>query len=98
MKLIGALITVVALLAGCSETSTDGSVLYMRSCSTCHNDDLSGRVGPALGAGSEAAGRSDAFYQMVIREGGDRMPANPSLSEAQVDALIEFIRTVQEGG
>ncbi len=89
------LLTVTALLTGCSETSTDGAVLYGRLCGACHGSDLSGGVGQALGAGSAAADLTDAAYRMVITEGTPGMPATSSLDDGQLEALIAYIRQVQ---
>jgi len=97
MKRALVLLLVVAglFLTGCRETSTSGSAIYFSTCSACHGVDLNGSVGGALTAGSESASLSDLEYFTVIREGTTDMPANRSLSDAQLDALIAYIRGVQ---
>ena len=66
--LAGVLLAGALVAAGCGGTPTTGSGLYARSCGACHGGDLAGAVGPALGAGSEAAGLSDADYRRIVRE------------------------------
>ena len=89
-------LTIVGLLlAGCGGTPTTGPALYARHCGACHGTDLSGNVGPALGAGSELAASSDASYRSAVRDGVGDMPANGRLSEEQLDKIIAHIRDVQ---
>lgn len=95
MKRTLAVVAVALAMAGCRETGTTGSAVYFSTCSACHGVDLTGGVGSALTAGSAAADLSDAEYRTVIREGTTDMPANRGLSEAQLDALIDYIRSVQ---
>ena len=85
----------VLVLTGCRETSTSGPAIYVSTCSACHGVDLTGSVGGSLAAGSEYAALSDLEYQTVIREGTVDMPANRSLSDEQLDALIAYIRSEQ---
>lgn len=92
-----ALLVVAVLLTGCRETSMEGSEIYFSACSACHGVDLSGSVASALNAGSAAAALTDAEYRTVIRRGTIDMPSNTSLSDAQVDALVAYIRSVQTG-
>ncbi|MBT8201749.1 MAG: cytochrome c [Acidimicrobiia bacterium] len=82
-------------LAGCAESSTDGATVYSSQCSACHGATLQGGVGPALDASSPTATVDDDAIRTVIRNGASGMPANTSLSDQQVDAVIEHIRQVQ---
>ena len=96
------LIAVVALTSACSVSQlaedATGEEIYQQLCSNCHDHDLSGRIGPPLGPGSNAAGRPDLFLEITIMEGRGRMPSfSSSLNEAQLDRLIRFIREVQAG-
>lgn len=93
-RLFGPLLLVVAL-AGCAEGSTDGATVYSSQCSACHGANLQGGVGPALDATSPTATADDDAIRAVIRNGAAGMPANTSLSDEQVDAVIEHIRQVQ---
>lgn len=90
LVLLGALI-----LAGCGETSTDGSVLYSRMCATCHGANLEGGSGPAIGAGSPAVARTDGELLAVIQFGVEGMPSARGLSDEQLDALVAHVRQEQ---
>lgn len=88
----------VALVAGgCAgaETSVEGDVIYANNCARCHRADLSGGVGPALGAGSQAAAKDDSAYRLAIRNGPGSMPSYDGFSDEQVAAVIAFIRSQQ---
>jgi mono/diheme cytochrome c family protein len=96
MKGLGARLLLVALLlAGCGQTPTTGPDLYARYCGACHGSDLAGNVGPALGAGSEAAANSDASYRAAVREGVGDMPATARLNDEQLDKIIAYLREAQ---
>lgn len=78
------------------ETAT-GEEIYLQLCSNCHSSDLSGNVGPALGAGSNAAEQPDSFLEMAILDGRGRMPSfRNTLNPAQLERLIGFLRQTQE--
>lgn len=97
MRRLAPLLLAAAVVAtGCSETSTDGAVLYGRSCGACHGGGLGGGVGPALTAGSLASTLTDAEYRSVIMGGAPGMPAT-SLDDEQLDALIAYIRQAEGG-
>lgn len=91
------LLAIALSLAGCAtaEQSLDGEVIYANRCARCHGADLAGGSGPALGAGSEAAAKDDEHYRTVIVGGRGAMPAFRSLSDQQVDAVINYLRTEQ---
>src|SRR5690625_1415724 len=54
-------------------TSEAAEELYAESCASCHGDDLSGQVGPALGA--EGADLSADEIVEIIENGQGSMPA-----------------------
>ena len=96
MKRLACLVLIVGVaLTGCREASSSPSALYARNCGACHGIDLSGEVGPALGAGSEAAAASDADYRNHVRDGSDDMPSFRSLSDERLDAIISYLREIQ---
>lgn len=75
-----------------------GEEIYLQLCSNCHGDALEGGLGPALGPGSNAADQPDDYLRMTIREGRGRMPSfSSTLSDAQVDRLIGYLREEQGG-
>ena len=65
--------------------------LYLAQCATCHGEDLHGAP-PQIPALHELSGKRTApQIAAVIREGGGRMPAFPTLTPAQVSALSDYI-------
>lgn len=75
-----------------------GEEIYLQLCSNCHGDQLQGGVGPELGPGSNAAAHPDEFLRITITRGRGRMPSfSSTLSEGQVDRLIEYLREAQQG-
>jgi mono/diheme cytochrome c family protein len=96
------LLLLVALLGACTSPPPEnatGAEIYGQLCASCHASDLSGNVGPALGPGSHAVELSDEVIAATIRRGrGSRMPAfSRTLSDAQIDRLVVFIRGSQSG-
>lgn len=96
------LLALLMLLAACNgspppDTAT-GEEIVKSICAQCHNADLSGRVGPALGPGSNAASQSDEFLRVTITNGRGSMPSfSSTLTPAQIDSVIAYIRKVQAG-
>ena len=75
-----------------------GKELYAMACASCHESDLSGDVGPELGAGSDAEEESDSRLAKRIGTGKDEMPAFGNiLTPEQISALVGYIRSVQQG-
>jgi mono/diheme cytochrome c family protein len=98
--------------AGCSSqdgraesASGPGRELYATNCASCHGTDLRGTErGPShLSIVYEPAHHDDDSFRRAIAKGsrahhwnfGD-MPAVSGLSDDEVDAIIAFIRSVQE--
>jgi mono/diheme cytochrome c family protein len=77
----------------------EGAELFATLCAGCHGSELGGGAGPALGPGSSAADQTDEDMSRAISAGEGAMPAfGSSLSDAQIDALVDFMRSVQEAG
>jgi mono/diheme cytochrome c family protein len=87
------------------QSSVDrGAAIYGANCAQCHGVELEGTErGPSL---LEPAYRSDelndAAVADAVRNGAPErlwefgpMPANGALSDAQIDAIIEFLRAEQ---
>ena len=73
-----------------------GAEIFEQSCANCHGSDLSGGIGPALNAGSNAASQDDAFLELTITRGRGRMPSfQNTLSQEQIERVIGFIRDQQ---
>ncbi|MEX2653955.1 MAG: cytochrome c [Acidimicrobiia bacterium] len=96
------LLGVVVVLAACSAAPAEnatGADIYAQLCASCHARDLSGGVGPGLGPGSGAVELSDDVIAQTIGRGkGSRMPAfSRTLSDAQIERVVAFIREQQSG-
>lgn len=88
------------LVAGCSSVPEDATAgeIYALSCARCHGSNLEGGVGPALGVGSAAADQTDEYLVTTISRGKGRMPSfSGSLTEAQILAVVDFLREQQAG-
>jgi mono/diheme cytochrome c family protein len=81
-----------------------GAATYRANCAQCHGGDLSGTDrGPSLLEPVYGPDQlTDTELADAIRNGVDEalwdfgpMPANGALSDAQIDALIEFVRSEQ---
>jgi len=72
---------------------------YTLNCSACHGANREGITGLGLPLNPDVLTEDDAFYQDTIANGrtGTVMPAWAAngLSEAEIDALVAFIRTAQ---
>lgn len=97
-----------AVLAGCQEgpasadkaaARPDGARLYTQHCAACHGDEGDGGVGVPLNLPDFQYGVSDRFLKETIRHGrpGRVMPAFPTLSDAEVDALVRHLRSWAPG-
>jgi quinoprotein glucose dehydrogenase len=76
-----------------------GQVVYQQNCQTCHGADRLGidSSGPALI--ENGAPRFDAAaIRAVIGAGKGRMPAQPHLTNTEVDNLVTFLTAAQAGG
>ncbi|MDH3560622.1 MAG: c-type cytochrome [Gammaproteobacteria bacterium] len=72
----------------------DGEQLYTRHCATCHGDKGGGGVGVPLALPTFLESADDDFLRKTVRHGrpGRVMPAFPKFSDAQLDALVGYIR------
>lgn len=72
----------------------DGTALYASNCEACHGKAGQGGVGVPLAMPDFLASVDDHFLRTTIRLGrpGRVMPAFSTLSEAELDALVAYIR------
>lgn len=87
-------LSLAAMLAVVSATAApDGQALYRTHCAACHQFDGDGGIGLPL-ARDKLADVSDDYLRKSIRLGrpGRVMPAYQRLSDAQVDAIVRFLR------
>jgi len=73
-----------------------GEALYQGICQGCHMPDAKGAVGagayPALAGDKRLAAK--AYPELVVVRGQKAMPAfGPSFSDAQVAAVVNYVRT-----
>ncbi len=98
MRKTAAAVLAVLTIAGCSGPADDvfGADLYSSSCAHCHGSDLAGGIGPPLGPGSNAATLTDQQIIGVIRIGPGAMTSfGNRFTQAQLDSLVDFLRTEQ---
>jgi mono/diheme cytochrome c family protein len=85
--------------------SGEGAARYAETCAVCHGDDLRGTAqGPShLSMVYEPGHHSDESFRSAIANGSPRhhwdfgdMPPVAGLDDEQVDAIIAFVREVQE--
>lgn len=92
---------VALLLAGCVSVSEDatGAEIYSALCARCHGSDLEGGVGPRLGGfDASSATESDEYLVTTITRGKGRMPSfGASLSDAQIERVVAYVREQQSG-
>ncbi|HLC01426.1 MAG TPA: c-type cytochrome [Anaerolineales bacterium] len=75
------------------------SAFFLDTCSGCHGPTRQGATGPALLP--QRLSQPDAYYHDVIKNGkpGTVMPPwGGMLSDAEIDTLINFIRSAPEAG
>jgi cytochrome c oxidase cbb3-type subunit 3 len=77
------------------QAAPKGDELYARHCSSCHGIDGSGGVGVPLSLPSFLNSVSDSYLKKTVRLGrpGRIMPAFEDLSDAQLEAIVKYVRT-----
>ncbi|RMG34940.1 MAG: DUF302 domain-containing protein [Gammaproteobacteria bacterium] len=93
--MLSRILFVVAGLLGfaSAQAAPDGQALYIEHCAVCHQFAGAGGIGLPL-AGKKFADYSDDYLFKTIRLGrpGRIMPAFEELSDAQVEAIVRFLR------
>lgn len=100
VRIAAAVVAAVALSAcdGGPPPDASGEEIYLQSCARCHGEDLGGGIGPPLGGDSAAAHQPDEFYHQTIADGRGRMPSfSQTLTEGQIDRVVEYLR-IEQGG
>jgi len=77
-----------------AQSAPRGDELYAAHCAACHGDTGAGGVGVPLSLPSFLSSVDDNFLRETIRHGrpGRVMPAFRALSNAQVNAIVHYIR------
>jgi mono/diheme cytochrome c family protein len=73
----------------------DGAAIFDRRCASCHGNDGSGLVGPALNNGQMVERFPDAADQIaVVTNGRGEMPSFfDRLTPEEIAAVVEYTRT-----
>ena len=81
------------IAGGIAQAGPDGRALYVEHCSACHQMEGQGGIGLPL-ANAKLADMSDDYLRKTVRNGrpGRVMPAFQRMSDAQVDAIVGFLR------
>ncbi len=99
MRRAAATVAAALALGGCTlggpGPDATGEEIYVHLCARCHGIGLEGRVGPALGPGSDAALEGREYIEFTIANGRGRMPSF-SLDDDQLARLVDYLREVQE--
>ena len=95
MRTITPLLFIVTLFCSSLSAAPNGARLYELNCSACHGLSGEGGVGVPLALPAFLNSVDDNFLFTTIREGrpGRVMPAHPSLSDAQVKAIVSHLRS-----
>ncbi len=93
MKNIFAIVLVFLLPVG-AYSAPQGDKLYAQNCAACHGENGRGGVGVPLALASFLDSVSDRYLFETIRQGrpGRIMPAFEEMSDAQVDAIVAYMR------
>jgi len=78
---------------------SDGANLYSKNCAVCHGQTGNGGMGVPLALASFQATIDDDYLRRTIRHGrpGRVMPAFNTLSDAEVDAIVKYVRSWNKG-
>lgn len=76
--------------------ATGGGKVYLRDCASCHRDDRRGTPPQMPSLVGIANRMSESRLERTIRQGVGRMPGFPSLTEEELEALLEYLWTGQD--
>lgn len=74
----------------------DGAAIFAQNCATCHGSDGGGGIGPPLADGRMVERFPDVNGQLgIVMHGVGQMPSflERGLTEAEIEAVVEFTRT-----
>ena len=84
--------TFTAPATGQDATPIDGQTAFVETCAGCHAAGGEGGYGPPLTANAFVADAA-AFVRRILN-GGELMPQFSHLSDDQIAAIVNFVRTV----
>lgn len=101
MRLFFGLVSLVGILLPLPVPAAhDGARLYAQHCAACHGAQAKGGVGVPLALPDFLAQADDAYLRRTIRLGrpGRVMPAFTQLSDAEVSAVVAYLRGLAPAG
>lgn len=106
MKKLVVAVSVISLLGATSAMAKTAAEIWKATCSPCHGANGEGKkpMGPAQKGNEFVIKSSDADIAAVIKEGRSGaakkykefpspMPAQKSLSDAEISDLVKFLKT-----
>ena len=92
-RIVGAaLVFVTAIVSpAVSQDATDGRAIFATTCAGCHGLAGEGGYGPPLTANEFVAVSADLVIRILT--GGELMPPLRHLSDAEIAAIVNFVRT-----
>ncbi len=93
------LLVLTALQQPAWADAPDGAKLFAQNCAVCHGETGSGGIGVPLSLPSFQATVSNRYLAATIRDGrpGRVMPAFAQLSDAEIAAIVGYIRSWYRG-
>ena len=100
MNLTTSVILAIIVASSGAAFGADAGALWAQHCASCHGKDGSGStaMGKKLGLKdySKDQGFSDAEAANVIKNGKGKMKAYKQLSDADVKALVAYVRSLKK--
>ena len=100
MKLTSSVIFAMIIASSGAAFGADGAALWAKNCVSCHGKDGSGNttMGKKLGLKdyTKSQSFSDAEAANVIKNGKGKMKAYKQLSDADVKALVAYVRSLKK--
>jgi mono/diheme cytochrome c family protein len=100
MKLIISVIVTIMVASSGAAFGASGAALWAQNCASCHGKDGSGNttMGKKLAVQdyTKSQSFSDAEAANVIKNGKGKMKAYKQLSDADVKALVAYVRSLKK--
>jgi mono/diheme cytochrome c family protein len=100
MKLTTSVILAIILASSGAAFGADAGTLWAQNCASCHGKDGSGNTTMgkklALKDYTKSQSFSDAEAANVIKNGKGKMKAYKQLSDADVKALVAYVRSLKK--
>ena len=100
MKVITSAIVAIVFASSGAAFGADAGALWAQNCASCHGKDGGGNttMGKKLGVKdyTKSQSFSDAEAANVIKNGKGKMKAYKQLSDADVKALVAYVRSLKK--